>query len=113
MQTFKDLLRAKGMTQAELAKKIGVSERAIEHWSCGTRVPNLRCAYYAACALGVSLEELAIIFLYPENGGKGIKAKAIDIDENGGLVVEYLEGPMINRIESITSGEVTIRPEYI
>ena len=47
----------------------------------------------------------------PENGGKGIKAKAIDIDENGGLVVEYLEGPMINRIESITSGEVTIRPD--
>lgn len=47
----------------------------------------------------------------PENGGKGIKARAIDIDENGGLVVEYMEGPMSRQMETITSGEVTIRKE--
>ncbi|MBR5128932.1 MAG: biotin--[Firmicutes bacterium] len=45
----------------------------------------------------------------PENGGQGIHARAIDIDQNGGLVVEYLEGPKKLQIESITSGEVTIR----
>lgn len=47
----------------------------------------------------------------PENGGKGVKARAIDIDQNAGLLVEYLEGPMRNQRETITSGEVTIRPE--
>ncbi len=45
----------------------------------------------------------------PENGGRGIRARAIDIDENGGLVVEYLEGVMSRQMETITSGEVTIR----
>lgn len=48
----------------------------------------------------------------PENGGKGVKARAIDIDENGGLVVEYLEGVMNHQMETITSGEVTIRQVY-
>ena len=48
----------------------------------------------------------------PENGGRGIKARAIDIDENGGLVVEYLEGFMSRQIVTITSGEVTIRQDY-
>ncbi|MBR5516991.1 MAG: biotin--[Firmicutes bacterium] len=48
----------------------------------------------------------------PENGGRGVKARAIDIDENGGLVVEYLEGMMSHQMETITSGEVTIRKDY-
>lgn len=48
----------------------------------------------------------------PENGGRGIKARAIDIDENGGLVVEYLEGAMKLQKETITSGEVTIRKDF-
>ena len=47
----------------------------------------------------------------PENGGRGIKARAIDIDENGGLVVEYMEGRRTREMETITSGEVTIRKE--
>lgn len=48
----------------------------------------------------------------PENGGRGIKARAIDINENGGLVVEYLEGAMKLQKETITSGEVTIRKDF-
>ena len=64
--TFKELMKEKGMTQAELTAKIGVSERAVEHWSCGTRIPNLKYAYYIASALGISLEYLAIVILYGE-----------------------------------------------
>lgn len=46
----------------------------------------------------------------PENKlNDGIRARAIDIDENGGLVVEYLEGLKMRTMETITSGEVTIR----
>lgn len=39
----------------------------------------------------------------------GIRARAIDIDENGGLVVEFLEGPMSSQMQTLTSGEITIR----
>jgi BirA family biotin operon repressor/biotin-[acetyl-CoA-carboxylase] ligase len=45
----------------------------------------------------------------PENDGKGTLARAVDIDENGGLIVEYLEGHRFGEIDSITSGEVTLR----
>ena len=66
MQTFGELVKAKGMTQAELAGKVGCSQRAVSHWMRGRNVPSLREAYYAACALGITLEDLAIIFLYQE-----------------------------------------------
>lgn len=49
----------------------------------------------------------------PENGGRGVKARAIDIDENGGLVVEYLEGRRSREMDVITSGEVTVRKDEI
>ncbi len=47
----------------------------------------------------------------PEHGGKGVKARAIDIDESGGLVVEYLEGRRAREMDVITSGEVSIRKD--
>lgn len=50
------------------------------------------------------------IMVYPKMDGKGIKARAINIDENGGLKIEYLEGINARRTEVITTGEVTIRP---
>ena len=45
----------------------------------------------------------------PENGGSGIRARAIDIDDNGGLVVEYMEGRHAREMDTITSGEITLR----
>lgn len=45
----------------------------------------------------------------PDKDTKGIRARAIDIDQNGGLVVEYLEGRRMREMETITSGEVSIR----
>ena len=40
---------------------------------------------------------------------EGIRARAIDIDENGGLVVEFLEGRMSRQMQTLTSGEISIR----
>ncbi len=40
---------------------------------------------------------------------EGIKARAIDIDENGGLVVEYMEGTKMRTMETLTTGEITVR----
>ena len=45
----------------------------------------------------------------PTKETKGIRARAIDIDENGGLVVEYMEGRRTREMETITTGEVSIR----
>ena len=44
-----------------------------------------------------------------EKGVEGIKARAIDVDENGGLVVEYLEGRRSREMDTLTTGEVSIR----
>lgn len=51
------------------------------------------------------------IFIHPNCDNKSIKAKAIDIDDNGGLVVEYMEGSKNREIETLTTGEVSIRSE--
>ena len=49
----------------------------------------------------------------PENRlSEGIRARAIDIDENGGLVVEFLEGRRSREMETLTTGEVTVRRAY-
>lgn len=40
-----------------------------------------------------------------------VKARAIDIDDNGGLIVEYMEGRHMREIFTITSGEISIIPE--
>ncbi|MBR5229430.1 MAG: biotin--[Firmicutes bacterium] len=46
----------------------------------------------------------------PENRlAEGIRARAIDIDENGGLVVEFLEGRRSREMETLTTGEITVR----
>lgn len=67
MQTFKELVKAKGFTQSALAAKVGCSQRAVSHWMRGRNLPTLKEAYYVAYALGVSLEDLAIIFLNQQN----------------------------------------------
>jgi len=45
----------------------------------------------------------------PDKNSKGIRARAIDIDDNGGLVVEYLEGRRMREMDTITTGEISIR----
>jgi len=49
------------------------------------------------------------ILVHPINGERPIKARAIDIDENGGLVIEYMEGIRMREMETISTGEVSIR----
>lgn len=45
----------------------------------------------------------------PDKNSKGIRARAIDIDDNGGLVVEYLEGRRMREMDTLTTGEISIR----
>lgn len=45
----------------------------------------------------------------PEKLHDGIRARAIDIDDNGGLVIEFLEGRFSGQMRTLTTGEVTVR----
>ncbi len=49
------------------------------------------------------------IYIHPLSGADPIKARAIDIGDNGGLVIEYMEGMRMREIVTLTSGEVSLR----
>ena len=40
---------------------------------------------------------------------EGIRARAIDIDDNGGLIIELLEGKLTREMRTLNTGEITIR----
>ena len=48
-----------GMTQEDLAEKIGVSRQAVAKWEAGETLPDLEKSKLLADVLGVSLDELA------------------------------------------------------
>lgn len=50
--------KKKGITQAELAEKLGVSVQMISEWERGYRNPKLENAKKLATALGVSIHDL-------------------------------------------------------
>ena len=49
------------------------------------------------------------IYIHPNLDQRSIRARAIDIDDHGGLVVEYMEGKKMRQMETLTTGEVSIR----
>jgi transcriptional regulator with XRE-family HTH domain len=57
---LKELRQAAGLSQKELAEKIGVSRRAVSHWEQGLREPGLFVGPALAEALSVNLESLFV-----------------------------------------------------
>ena len=55
---IKELRQAAGMTQAELAEKIGLSLQAISHYETGRRQITVSKLVAIATALGCSLDDL-------------------------------------------------------
>ena len=53
MTTLKKQRVAKGLTQRDIALKIGIAENAYQRYEYGTRVPNVLMAMRIAKALGV------------------------------------------------------------
>lgn len=49
---------AKGMTQAVLAEKVGISSAAIAQYELGTKSPSVVTAERIASALGLKIEKL-------------------------------------------------------
>lgn len=52
------------------------------------------------------------ILVHNLGSDESIKAKALDIDDNGGLVVEYMEGRHMREIYTLTSGEISVRRDF-
>ena len=56
--TIKKLREAKGITQAQLADKIGVSSKAVSKWETAKGLPDISLIEPLCSALGVSVMEL-------------------------------------------------------
>ena len=54
----KRLREARGLTQAELAERIGVSSKTVSKWETGKGLPDISLLQPLATALGISLIEL-------------------------------------------------------
>lgn len=57
-QTIKNLREKKGLTQAELADRIGVSSKAVSKWETAKGLPDITLIEAIANALSVSVTEL-------------------------------------------------------
>jgi DNA-binding XRE family transcriptional regulator len=55
---IKNLREAKGLTQGELAEKIGVSGKAVSKWETGKGLPDISLIEPLSTALSVSVMEL-------------------------------------------------------
>ena len=55
---IKDLRQQKGLTQSELAERLGVSDKAVSKWECGKGLPDVSLLQPLAEALSVSVAEL-------------------------------------------------------
>jgi putative transcriptional regulator len=61
---IRELRTARGITQADLAAKVGVTRQTIIAIEQGRYSPSLEMAFLIARALGVRLDE---VFQYPES----------------------------------------------
>ena len=56
--TIKELRESRGLTQAELAEKIGVSSKTVSKWETAKGLPDISLLQPLAGALGISVIEL-------------------------------------------------------
>jgi transcriptional regulator with XRE-family HTH domain len=57
-RTIKDLRQASGLTQLELANRLGVTPSAVYNWERGRNEPSATNLRDLARALGVSMDEI-------------------------------------------------------
>lgn len=59
--TLKESREKKGLSQTELAKRVGLKQTTISQYENGSRRPNLSMAKKMADALDISLDEFACL----------------------------------------------------
>lgn len=55
---IRNLRRNAGMTQSELANRLGVSDRAVSKWECGKGMPDISVISAIAAVFGVGSQQL-------------------------------------------------------
>lgn len=60
--TFKELLKKRGMTQEQLAKKLKVTQQTVSAWCSGATAPGRKIWSKVSKALNVSVEQLLNCF---------------------------------------------------
>lgn len=55
---LKEIRQEKGLSQTDLAKKMGISSQAVQQFENGVRTPSLERAVEIAQALEITLDEL-------------------------------------------------------
>ncbi len=63
MNKFKQLLKDSRLTQLDLAKKIGKSQRLISRWCCGTCQPQIRDLVKVQEVLNIDINDLLNCFI--------------------------------------------------
>lgn len=58
MQTITEYRKAKGLTQEQLAKLLGVTQGAVAQWENGLTHPAFNMLPRLAAALGITVDEL-------------------------------------------------------
>lgn len=67
---------AAGLTQQQLADKIGVSRQSVARWECGWNTPSFYCAQQLADCFGVTVAELMNGDGHPDTANAASPAKA-------------------------------------
>lgn len=83
-----ELRKRKGFTQKELAKKLGVTDKAISRWETGKGLPDTSLLKPLANILGVSVGELL--------SGKSIEAEQMK-DQTDRIILESLDYSQENK----------------
>ena len=84
--------KLRGMTQEEVADKVGVSRQAVGKWEAGETVPDLDMARKLAEVFDVSLDDLAK-YRPEENLGLGVPPKGkhvfglVTVGEKGQIII--------------------------
>lgn len=87
-----NLRRITGMTQEELAEKVGVSRQALAKWESGETVPDLEKSRLIAEVFGVTLDDLAN-YEAEENFGLSVPPKGkhlfgvVTVGDKGQVVI--------------------------
>ncbi len=85
-----ELRKEKNMTQAELAEKMGVTDKSISRWENGKTMPDISMLNILANELNCTIQELL-------NGRKMTKEELLDLRETINNLVEYESNQQIKK----------------
>lgn len=88
---LKDLREEAGMTQKQLAEKIGNSQRNISNWESGNSQPDLETVVRLADLFGVTTDELLGRTGYCDTGYRGTDQNAIRYGEETAKLMQLAE----------------------